>query len=241
MKTLYFDCFSGVSGDMLLGAFLDCGVDVEYLKEELAKLHVEGFHIEAEKTVKHGISGTSCHVILEQHEHTHRHLSDIRAILDASTLDQPVKDTAYAIFEKIARAEGRVHGISMNEVHFHEVGALDSIADIIGSAICFHALAPEQVYTSAVNVGKGTVKCAHGLIPVPAPATLAIAEGSTIPIYSAHADSETATPTGMAVLSTIAEYIPELPAMRIERIGYGFGERDFPMLNGLRLLVGDTL
>lgn len=241
MKILYCDCFSGVSGDMFLGAFLDLGVDADFLKTQLAKLPVKGFHLEAKKTVKHGISGTSCRIIQDKHEHVHRHLSDIRKIIEESGLDEAVKLSGLQIFERIAQAEGKVHGISMDEVHFHEVGALDSIADIMGAAICIHALAPDQILTSAVNVGKGVVRCAHGLIPVPAPATAALAAKSGIPVYSRQADSETATPTGLAILSSFAQYTQELPLMQLEKIGYGFGEREFPMLNGLRLLLGHSV
>ncbi|MDO5409805.1 MAG: nickel pincer cofactor biosynthesis protein LarC [Lachnospiraceae bacterium] len=240
MKILYCDCFSGVSGDMFLGAFLDAGIDGDYLKKELDKLHVEGFHLEIHKGKKHGISGTNCKVVLEKHEHKHRHFSDIKKIVEESELADEVKNTALLIFKKVAEAEGKVHGIAMEEVHFHEVGAIDSIVDIVGAAICFHAAAPDKIYTSAVNVGQGVVKCAHGLMPVPAPATAEISAASGIPLYSRYADGETATPTGMAILSTFAEYAEEFPLMQVDSIGYGFGEKDYTMLNGLRLFVGHS-
>ena len=172
MKALYFDCFSGISGDMVLGAFLDLGVDEDYLKNELGKLHLENYYVYGEKTKKMGISGTHCHVNVKE-EFTHRHFSDICELILASQLSDAVKDTAIAIFRRVAQAEGRVHGVPAEYVHFHEVGALDSIIDIVGAAICFHKVAPEKVFVSGINVGSGWVHCAHGIIPVPAPATVA--------------------------------------------------------------------
>lgn len=240
MKTLYFDCFAGISGDMTLGAFLDAGVDGEYLIKELDKLGVSGYHIEIEKRQKRGIMGTQCHVIMDHHEHAHRHFSDIRAIIENSTLSEAVKETALAIFRRVAEAEGKVHGLSVDEVHFHEVGAVDSIADIVGAAICFHALAPDAVYASKINVGKGFVKCAHGLLPVPAPAVAEILATTDFPVYALGTDGEAATPTGVAILAELAEYAPNLPEMKVKKIGYGFGEREFEVLNGLRILVGES-
>lgn len=240
MKTLYFDCFAGISGDMTLGAFLDAGVDGEYLIKELDKLGVSGYHIEIEKRQKRGIMGTQCHVIMDHHEHVHRYFSDIRAIIENSTLSEAVKETALAIFRRVAEAEGKVHGLSVDEVHFHEVGAVDSIVDIVGAAICFHALAPDAVYASKINVGKGFVKCAHGLLPVPAPAVAEILATTDFPVYALGTDGEAATPTGVAILAELAEYAPNLPEMKVKKIGYGFGEREFEVLNGLRILVGES-
>ncbi len=240
MKILYCDCFFGISGDMLLGAFLDIGVDKEYLTSELSKLPVEGFRIKVDKIVKKGIYGTNCKVIIEKKEQPHRHLSDICNIIEESALSQWSKTTSTQIFRNIAEVEAMVHHISVEQVHFHEIGALDSIIDIIGAVICFESISADKIYTSAVNVGKGIVKCAHGLLPVPAPATLAITKNSTIPVYSVYADGETATPTGMAILNTMAEYTEELPFMQIDAFGYGFGDREYKMLNGLRLIIGHT-
>ena len=242
MKILYFDCFAGISGDMTLGAFLDLGVDFEYLKTELDKLGLEGlFHLEIEKTQKMGISGTKCHVILEKHEHEHRHFSDIKKIIEDSTLEEEVKQTAIAIFTRVAKAEGKVHGVDMNHVHFHEVGAIDSIVDIVGSAICFHAMKVDKVYTSAVNVGQGYVKCAHGIIAVPAPATVEIAADKKLPIYSEHLDKEAVTPTGMAIVCELAQYSRQMPLMAVEKVGYGFGSYEFKVVNGLRLMIGEEV
>ncbi|MEG0074687.1 MAG: nickel pincer cofactor biosynthesis protein LarC [Eubacterium sp.] len=240
MKILYFDCFAGISGDMTLGAFLDIGVDPEFLKSELNKLGVPGFHLEIEKTQKRSITGTQCHVIMDRHEHCHRHYSDIVKIIEDSTLSDAVKKTAIAIFGRVAEAEGKVHGVPMDHVHFHEVGAVDSIVDIVGASICFHALAPDKVYGSAVNVGCGFVKCAHGLLPVPAPATAEIIGQSNFEVYTKGIDGESATPTGMAILTELAEYTHSFPQMKIDRLGYGFGDREFEILNGLRFFLGNT-
>ncbi|MEG0377748.1 MAG: nickel pincer cofactor biosynthesis protein LarC [Eubacterium sp.] len=240
MKILYFDCFAGISGDMTLGAFLDVGVDPEYLKKDLEKLGVPGFHLEIEKTQKRGISGTKCHVIMDRHEHNHRHYGDIVKIIADSTLSEAVKKTAIGIFSRVAKAEGKVHGVAMEQVHFHEVGAVDSIVDIVGAAICFHALAPDKVYSSAVNVGQGFVKCAHGILPVPAPATAEIIGASNFEVYAKGVDGESATPTGMAILTELAECTKSFPKMSVNGVGYGFGDREFEILNGLRLFVGHT-
>ena len=182
MKVLYFDCFAGISGDMTLGAFLDIGADPAHLERELAKLGVPGFHLEIDKTQKRGITGTKCRVVMDGHEHAHRHFSDIVDIIEGSGLDEAVMKTAIAIFRRVAEAEGKVHGVPMEQVHFHEVGAVDSIVDIVGAAICFHDIAPDVVYGSAVNAGQGFVKCAHGLLPVPAPATAEIIGKTDFPI-----------------------------------------------------------
>lgn len=240
MKVLYFDCFAGISGDMTLGAFLDIGADPAHLERELARLGVPGFHLEIEKTQKRGITGTKCHVVMDRHEHAHRHFSDIVGIIEGSGLDEAVKKTAIAIFRRVAEAEGKVHGVPMEQVHFHEVGAVDSIVDIVGAAICFHDIAPDVVYGSAVNAGQGFVKCAHGLLPVPAPATAEIIGKTDFPIYAKGVDGESATPTGMAILAELASYSAGFPQMAVDTIGYGFGDREFEILNGLRLFVGHT-
>lgn len=239
MKTLYFDCFSGISGDMVLGAFLDLGIEETYLKSELAKLNLDHYELYAEKTSKKGVSGTHCHVQVEE-EHVHRHFGDIRRMIEASDLDESVKHTAIAIFRRVAEAEAAVHGVEVDHVHFHEVGALDSILDIVGAAICFHKLAPEKVLVSGINTGSGWVKCAHGRIPVPAPATVEIMSKSHIPMYSKYIGEEAATPTGVAIAAELAEYEPEMPQMKVEKVAYGFGTKEFPVLNGLRLVYGET-
>ena len=237
MKTLYFDCFSGISGDMVLGAFLDLGVEEEYLKKELAKLHLDHYEIYAESTKKMGISGTRCHVHVKD-EHVHRHFYEIQQMIQESELDEQVKNTAIAIFQRVAQAEGRVHGVPAEYVHFHEVGALDSIIDIVGAAICFHKIAPEKVYVSRINVGSGWVHCAHGTIPVPAPAVVEIMAEAHLPMYSKWIEQECATPTGVAIVAELSEYAPDLGFFVPERTAYGFGKKDFQMPNGLRMILG---
>ena len=241
MKILYFDCFAGISGDMTLGAFLDCGVSADELRAGLEKLGLPGFHLEIEKVKKRGITGTQCRVVADREEHSHRHFSDIEDMIRNSGLDEAVKETALAIFGRVAEAEGKVHGVSPDKVHFHEVGAVDSIVDIVGTAICYHALAPDAVYAPAVNVGRGFVECAHGTLPVPAPATTEILAKTEFPVYARAAEGECTTPTGAAILAELAAYTPGLPAMTLEKIGYGFGEREFEVLNALRVFVGEEM
>jgi len=238
MKVLYFDCFSGISGDMVLGAFIDLGIDPIFLESELKKLNLVGFHIEAEQTTKKGISGTRCHVVLEENGHHHRHFGDIKQIIEDSTLSNAIKKTAIAIFKRVAVAEGKVHNVPFERVHFHEVGALDSIVDIVGAAICFHTLQPDMVYGSKINVGSGWVRCAHGLLPVPAPATAEILCAANFEIYSKAIDGESATPTGVAILAELGTYSPNTPSFIPEKTGYGFGGKDFGVLNALRIIQG---
>ncbi|WKY46331.1 nickel pincer cofactor biosynthesis protein LarC [Eubacteriaceae bacterium ES3] len=239
MKLLYFDCFSGISGDMVLGAFIDLGIDPQLLIDELAKLNLSGYEILAEKTMKKGISGTHCHVHILNDTHHHRHYSDIERIILNSTLTDSVKNTALAIFKRVAIAEGKVHNVPMERVHFHEVGALDSIIDIVGASICFHHLNPDIVYGSKINVGSGWVRCAHGLLPVPAPATAEILCDSGFEIYSKAIDGESATPTGVAIISELGTYSPVTPTFAPVKTGYGFGTKDFGILNALRIIQGE--
>ncbi|KNZ40496.1 nickel pincer cofactor biosynthesis protein LarC [Acetobacterium bakii] len=238
MKVLYFDCFSGISGDMVLGAFIDLGIDPNFLESELKKLKLEGFRIKAEKTLKKGINGTRCHVILEEDGHHHRHFGDIKQIIVDSDLSDEIKITALAIFKRVAVAEAKVHNVPVDRVHFHEVGALDSIVDIVGAAICYHALKPDIVYGSKINVGSGWVRCAHGLLPVPAPATAEILCASNFEMYSKAIDGESATPTGVAILAELGTYSPTTPSFIPEKTGYGFGGKDFGVLNALRIIQG---
>lgn len=248
MKILYFDCFSGISGDMILGAMLDAGVDETLLRQELSKLSIEGYELEVSKGIKNGISGTDVKVILHQehhhdddHErihHDHRNLSDVEHIIDESALSENVKTTAKGIFLRLAQAEAHVHGTSIDQIHFHEVGAVDSIVDIVGAAICLDILKADLIYASPVNVGSGFVRCQHGLLPVPAPATLELLKG--IPSYSSGANGELVTPTGAAVLSYISRNFGPLPSITVERVGYGLGKRDLKDVpNVLRVVIGE--
>ena len=240
MRVLYYDCFSGISGDMNLGAMIDLGVEISYLKSELGKLNLVGWDLVAEKDQRHGIKGTKITVNQLIHEHAHRHLSDIGRIIGNSSLTDTVKKLAMEIFMKIATAESTVHGIPVDEVHFHEVGAIDSIIDITGAAICFEALHVDAVYVSEVELGGGFVKCDHGKLPVPAPATIEIIKG--IPVRTGGVDFEATTPTGAAIISVLGtEFRPTQP-IKIEKTAYGIGHKDHPEVpNLLRVSIGETV
>ncbi len=239
MKVLCYDCFSGISGDMNLGAMIDLGIDISFLRAELGKLNLHGWELGSEKVQRHGISGTKVTVIQTVHEHTHRHLSDIEKIIYDSTLPEPVKILSMRIFTKIAAAEATVHGIPVEEVHFHEVGAIDSIIDIAGAAICFNALNVDAVFVSEVELGSGFVNCDHGKLPVPAPATAEIIKG--IPVRTGGVDFEATTPTGAAILSVLGTEFCGRQQLKIEKTGYGVGHKDHPVIpNLLRVYIGET-
>lgn len=225
MKILYYDCFAGISGDMNLGALIDLGVDAEYLKTELEKLNIEGFHLKIEHTLRRGISGTLATVIVENPDNEkHRHLRHVHEIVGESSLSDKVKETALKIFQLIAEAEAKVHNIDIEKVHFHEVGALDSIADIVGAAICLDYLKVDKVLSSPIQLGGGTVKCAHGVMPVPAPATALIVQN--IPVKTGLVQHEATTPTGAAILAaTVNEFTTEIN-LPIIKTAYGIGQRD---------------
>lgn len=239
MKNAYFDCFSGISGDMIMGACLDLGVDLAELRHELTKLNLPGFELQVEKVKKCGIAGTKVNVLVEEGHHPHRHLKDIEEIIHRSGLKQSVKDLSLRIFSRLAEAEAKIHATSADRVHFHEVGSLDAIVDIVGSVICLDKLAIEEVYCSKLNVGSGFTHCQHGVIPVPAPATLELLQG--VPIYSYGAEKELVTPTGAAIISTVSRGFGPLPGMLVEKVGYGAGERDLEIPNLLRVLLGSRL
>ncbi|MBN2215440.1 MAG: nickel pincer cofactor biosynthesis protein LarC [Bacteroidales bacterium] len=239
MKILYYDCFSGISGDMNLGAMIDLGVDKTYLTDELNKLKLEGWELIVEKDQRHGISGTRATVKQTRHEHVHRHMSDIEKIINDSGLDEKTKKLSNKIFRHVADAEGFVHGVPSDTVHFHEVGAVDSIIDIVGAAICFNALKIEEVAVSTVELGSGFVKCAHGTLPVPAPATVEIIKG--LPVRKGGVDFEATTPTGAAILKTLVTQTKMPLTMTIEKTAYGVGQKDHPDVpNLLRVFVGQT-
>ena len=240
MRVLWYDCFSGISGDMNLGAMIDLGVELSYLKTELERLNLKGWDLIAEKAQRHGITGTKVTVRQLVQEHHHRHLSDIQKIISDSSLSDKVKNLSLKIFMKIADAEAAVHGIPVEKVHFHEVGAIDSIIDITGAAICFHALNVDEVYVSEIELGGGFVKCDHGKLPVPAPATAEIIKG--MPVRIGGVDFEATTPTGAAILSALAtEYCPKKSVI-IKNTAYGVGHKDHPDVpNLLRVSLGETL
>jgi len=238
MKTLYYECFSGISGDMNLGAMIDLGVDKDYLVNELKKLKLEGWEMRVEKDQRHGITGTKVTVILTAEEKKHRHLSDINNILNESNLNPEVKTIAIEIFRKIAEAEAKIHDMPVEKVHFHEVGAIDSIIDITGAAICYVKLGIKNIIVSPVEVGSGFVKCAHGLLPVPAPATAEILKN--IPVHKGKVDFEATTPTGAAIISTLGSKFESEINMTIQKTGYGIGQRNNPELpNLLRVYMGE--
>jgi uncharacterized protein (TIGR00299 family) protein len=237
MKIAYFDCFSGISGDMILGALLDAGLDLKELESELGKLKISGFKLRMEKTIRKGISGTKFSVDINEHR-VERHLKDIIEIVDQSDLGDEVKNLSKKIFKELATVEAKIHNKSIKEIHFHEVGGLDSIIDVIGSVIGIKKLGIEAVYSSKVHVGTGFVECEHGTIPVPAPATLELLKG--MPIYSRGIQAELVTPTGASILKTLSKSFGVMPEMKVRKIGYGAGSRDIKIPNLLRVYVGET-
>src|SRR5215207_1553254 len=238
MKTLYFDCFAGASGDMILGAMVAAGVDPNFLREQLALLRVDGFSIDFETVNRSGLSATYARVETA-HEHKHRHLSDIKQIIDASGLSKPVKERAVQIFTRLAEAEARVHNEPIDHVHFHEVGALDAIVDVVGAAICFDALQIDRFVCSPLHVGSGMVKMAHGQFPIPPPAVAELLKG--VPFYATELKGELLTPTGAAIITTVCSEYGPIPEMKTDATGYGAGTREYPDFpNVLRVLLGET-
>jgi len=242
MRVLYYDCFSGISGDMNLGALLDLGVDEAYLRQELSKLSLDSaFELVVEKTRKMGISGTKVTVKLtpQWHTHTHEHrtFKSIEAIINASTLAQSIKERSLKMFWMVALAEGKIHGKEPYDVGFHEVGAIDSIVDIVGASICLEALHVRKIIASNIELGGGFVTCAHGTLPVPAPATLEILQN--VPITLGRVNAETTTPTGAAILKANVDAYEAKPSLNITKIGYGIGHKDFSIPNVLRVCLGE--
>ncbi len=237
-KILYYDCFAGISGDMNLGALVDLGVPVEHLEKELSKLNIEGFRLELESDMRKGISGTKITVVIENPENEkHRHLRHIEELVNNSTLSDPIKEKSLAIFMKVAEAEAKVHNIDIQKVHFHEVGALDSIADIVGAAICQEYLEVDEIHASPVQLGGGFVKCAHGTMPVPAPATAEIVRD--LPVKTGLVDYEATTPTGAAILAATVDKFCVAMELVIKKTGYGIGQRDGEIPNILRVYLAE--
>jgi len=238
MKTLYFDCFAGASGDMILGALVGVGVDPAQLTEQLARLGVSGYEIDFEQANRSGISATRAHVRTRE-EHAHRHLGDILKIIYDARLSDSVKDRAARIFSRLAEAEARVHNLPVERIHFHEVGALDAIIDVVGACIGFELLGVERFVSSPLHVGSGMVEMAHGRFPVPPPAVAELLKNA--PIYSTDIQGELLTPTGAAIISTLVENYGPLPAMTVTNTGYGAGTREYENFpNVLRLMIGET-
>jgi pyridinium-3,5-bisthiocarboxylic acid mononucleotide nickel chelatase len=237
MKIAYFDCFCGISGDMVIGAFLDLGLPLDYLKEQIAQLEIPKVDLNAQKINKKGISATKFDVVYP-HEHVHRNFFEIEKIILDSTLSDYVKTMSIKIFTRLAQAEGKIHDQPLEKVHFHEVGAIDSIIDIVGAAICFEFFGIDKIFASKISVGCGTIKCAHGIIPVPVPAVVELFKD--VPIVPSGIETEIVTPTGAAILTTYAEKFGYLPEMIIEKSGFGAGHKDLDRPNVLRVILGNN-
>ena len=240
MNILYFDCQAGISGDMTVGALLDLGVPLEHLDHELAKLPLghESYILSVSHTERQHLPALKFNVEVHDH-HTHRHYAGIDAMIAGSGLSETAKATSRKIFRVLAGAEAKVHGVAVEDVHFHEVGAIDSIVDIVGTAICLDYLGVERVYASAVPLGSGFVETAHGRLPVPAPATAELLRG--LPVHDRCGEGERVTPTGAAIVAALAAGFGALPEMTIDRIGSGAGSRDFSDCpNVLRAFLGTS-
>lgn len=240
-RVVYFDCFAGASGDMLLASLLHAGVPLGGLLAALRVLPLSGYTVEATEVVRNGIAGVRFEVGVEVQGQPHRHLADIEALIQGAgdALPARARERALAVFRRLARAEAKVHGTTLDDVHFHEVGAVDSILDIVGFAVALELAEVEEVYASPLPLGRGFVHTAHGVLPVPAPATLEILAESGVPTVAVDVDGETVTPTGAAILAEVARF--RQPEMRVVRVGYGFGKREgFPWPNAVRAWVGET-
>ncbi len=245
-RVLYFDCFSGISGDMTLGALLDAGLPLDELKHALGSLALGDVELRADKVLRTGVSATKFSVVegatngepRTSNVHAHRHLTRIFKMIDGSSLSSEGRDRAKAMFQRLGEAEAAIHGIPVERVHLHEVGALDSIIDIVGAVFAMDWAGADRIVCSPLNVGGGTVHSAHGVFPVPAPATVKILGAA--PVYSGAVQKELVTPTGALIATTYASSFGPLPAMSVERVGYGAGDRDDPVTpNVLRILIGE--
>jgi uncharacterized protein (TIGR00299 family) protein len=253
-RVLYLDCFSGISGDMALGAMLDAGLSIDELTQALGSLALGDAHVHAARVLRAGVSATKFtvhdhsheavhhhdhdpHAAGSTHRHAHRSLSDIFVLLDRSSLSPPGRARAKAMFQRLAEAEAAIHQMPVDQVHLHEVGALDSIIDIVGIVFAMEWAGADRIVSSPLNVGGGMVHSAHGVFPVPAPATVTLL--GDVPVYSRGAENELVTPTGALIVSTYAASFGPLPSMTVERVGYGAGERDDPQTpNVLRVFIG---
>ena len=257
---LYYDCFAGISGDMNLAAMIDLGIEPEVLISELKKLNLSGYEIKVSKSMRNGISGTLVDVLLEsspkpafqlniplsptketshhKHEHVHRSHKDIKKLIEASSLNEHVKKLSLAIFHRVAVAEAKVHNCEVENVHFHEVGAVDSIVDIVGAAICVDILKPSRILASTIQLGSGMVKCEHGFFPVPAPATLEILRG--LPVKTGGMPFESTTPTGAAILAELVDEFTDHTDFSISKIAYGLGHKEDAKPNVLRVIAAEA-
>ncbi len=249
MKLLYFDCFSGISGDMTLGALIDLGIGHKRFLEEMDKLNLAGLRFDISTVYKNGIGCTDVNVIFEdeapsqehshEHHHEHRNLFDIEKIIDNSSLSGRVKSLSKEMFNRLARAEAKVHRTTIENIHFHEVGALDSIADIIGTAVCIDILNPDRIMSSPLHDGTGFITCRHGIIPVPVPATMEIMTQASIPFHTIEVENELITPTGATIIATLAEAFGNVPSMSVRQVGYGSGKREMEIPGILRVVLGE--
>lgn len=239
MKVLYFDCFSGISGDMALGAMLDLGIEEKLLVAELQKLNVNGWELNVSRVNKNGITANYA-VVTTKEDHHHRNFADIRDIILQSGIQDNAKKIALGIFGRIAEAEGKVHSSHPDDVHFHEVGALDSIIDIVGAAICIDWLRPDKILASVIQDGHGFVTCQHGKIPVPVPAVTEIFASAKVKFRQIDVPKELVTPTGAAIVAELAESFGPMPEWTITSTGYGAGRRNLEIPNVLRVIMGEV-
>jgi len=239
MRVLYFDCFCGVSGDMLLASLLDLGADKQQVRAALDATRLTGYELKVEKVVKGGLAATSVTVDVADQNSPERGLPDIETMIDQGDLNDELKRRSKSVFRRLAETEARIHNTTPERIHFHEVGAIDSIVDIVGGLAALETLKVDEVYCSPVHLGTGEVRCKHGTLPVPAPATVALLQG--VPVYSRGIPTELTTPTGAALITTLAAEFGPVPPMRIEAAGYGAGKKDVAERpNVLRAIVGET-
>ena len=237
MKVAYFECAAGISGDMILGTLVDGGVALGHLKSDLETLHIDGYQLEADRVQKQGVKGTKVNVNAREENH-HRHLKDILHIINDSALPDKVKEKSIIIFSRLALAEARVHQTDVEKVHFHEVGAMDAIIDVVGSVCGLFRLGIEKVVASPLNTGSGWTQSVHGRIPVPAPATMALLHD--VPKYENGIEKELVTPTGAAILTTICSEFGPMPRMTVRKTGHGAGSYDLAIPNVLKLTIGTS-
>jgi uncharacterized protein (TIGR00299 family) protein len=242
-RVIYFDCFSGISGDMILGSLFDLGVDVKLIRKELKKINLKGYKLTSHQVKRNGIMGTKVNVVIDpsiQKRNQARSFTDIKKLIVKSSLSENVKTDSIEIFRRIGTVEAKIHGTSLDKIHFHEIGAIDSIIDIVGGAICMSLLNIDIVFSSALNTGEGLINCEHGTIPIPAPATLKLLEG--IPCYSSGTKNELTTPTGAAFIGYYGSKFGSLPKMNIMKSGYGAGSHEIKEIpNLLRVVLGEVL
>ena len=233
---IFIDCCSGISGDMTLAAFIDLGVSLEWLKETISRLPLSGFDIRLSTVSRNGIASRKVDVLVEGGQPS-RNYAAIRSLIEGSPLSEPTRRRSLAMFEKIARAESAIHGCAIETVHFHELGGVDAVVDIVGTALCVEYLDVRKAAAAAVPLGSGTVQCAHGVLPVPAPATLEILK--QVPVYGSDIPGELVTPTGAAIITTLSDRFGPLPLMSVDAVGYGAGSRQTPgRPNVLRMIGG---